>query len=105
MIKTIKLGPISGLDRFEIDKMVGLQISQRFDEPRMRCFWERLFAGDNDPKELAAGLCLALSNGRYVRKRDAGVMNINVQVFGEASPEDIAKAVSGAMTGAATQSA
>ncbi|MDD2059143.1 hypothetical protein NPS58_17100 [Pseudomonas putida] len=99
MIETITLGPISGFDRFQISNMVDRQISQEFDYHRMLSFWKRLMAGDNEPEEIAQGLCIALSLGRYVRKEGAGIRNVSIQVFGEVDPKEIAKAVSGAITG------
>ena len=86
-------GPINGADSSMIEHMVCGQIEQRYDELRMRQFWTRLFAGDNDPKAMAEGLCRALSGGHYVRKEAAPANNLTVQVFGAASSEDIAKSL------------
>ncbi|KJK17162.1 hypothetical protein [Pseudomonas sp. 2(2015)] len=86
-------GPINGADSSMIEHMVCGQIEQRYDELRMRQFWTRLFAGDNDPKAMAEGLCRALSGGHYVRKEAGLVSNLTVQMFGTATPEEVAKAV------------
>ncbi|MNJ24272.1 hypothetical protein D3C77_186840 [compost metagenome] len=101
MIETIELGPISGFDRVQILRMVDRQVSQEFDYYRMLSFWKRLMAGDNDPEEIAQGFCLALSGGRYVRKENACIRNVTVQVFGAVDPEEIAKTVSATFSGAA----
>ncbi|QGW77757.1 hypothetical protein GPJ81_14030 [Pseudomonas alkylphenolica] len=90
-------GPINGVDSAMVEHMVCGQIEQRYDALRMRQFWKRLIAGDNDPDQVADGICRALSGGHYVRKEPAVVSNISVQVFGEASPEGLAQALSGAL--------
>ena len=90
-------GPINGVDSATVEQMVCGQIEQRYDALRMRQFWRRLIAGENDPEQVADGICRALSGGHYVPKEPTAVSNISVQVFGEASPEGIAKALGGAL--------
>ncbi|KJK05311.1 hypothetical protein [Pseudomonas tussilaginis] len=97
-------GPINDADSALIEQMVCGQIEQTYDVYRMQKFWARLFAGDNDPKAMAAGMCRALSGGHYVRKEAAGVCNISIQVFGEVNPEGIARELGQAMGRASTAS-
>jgi hypothetical protein len=90
------IDPINGADRFLISKMVGYQVTQFADNARMLQFWQRLFAGENDPEEIAQGLCLALSGGRYVPKPRAAMgmtVNLTISASGDASPEQISSAV------------
>jgi hypothetical protein len=90
------LDPINGADRFLISKMVDHQVTQFADRARMLQFWQRLFAGENDPEEIAQGLCLALSGGQYVPKyRPAMGMTVNLTInaSGDASPEQISSVV------------
>lgn len=92
-------GPLNGVDRTTLAQMVQAQLSQSFDAYRMREFWRRLFAGDNDPEEMAEGMCLALSGGQYV-ERDKEGMVLNITINGSGDPEQIAAAVKASMVGA-----
>lgn len=42
-------GPINGMGSLMLAQIVQRQITQSYDAHRMRDFWRRLFAGDNDP--------------------------------------------------------
>lgn len=93
--------PINGIDSGQVEHMVCGQIEQRFDSLRMRQFWARVFAGDNDPAQIAEGLCRALSGGHYVRREQASVLNVSVTVPPGVSPADVAQAVKAAVSVAA----
>lgn len=72
---------INGVDRHLIAKMVDNQVTRFADHFRMLQFWRRLLAGDNDPEEIAHGLCQALSSGRYVKAPDAaGSVTNNITI-------------------------
>lgn len=86
-------GPINGATSGMVENMVCGQIEQRYDAVRMRQFWKRLIAGENDPEQVADGICRALSGGHYVPKVAAQVCNITVQVTGDACPNAVAKSV------------
>ncbi|HGA2318115.1 TPA: hypothetical protein ACIRVE_002681 [Pseudomonas putida] len=59
--------PATPADRFTVEKLIGLQIEQVFDAARMQQVWERTLA-NCDPVEFAAGMCMALSGGRFTRR-------------------------------------
>ncbi|MGY3286273.1 hypothetical protein ACVW05_003899 [Pseudomonas fulva] len=69
--------------------MVDHQITGQFDQYRMRDYWCRLLAGDNEPEVIAEGLCRALSGGRYV-KGPARNVTINLNIQSAANPQALA---------------
>lgn len=89
---------INGADRYLIDKVVKNGITGFYDGFRMLSFWRRLLAGDNDPEEIAQGLVLALSNGRYIPKPDpVRCMAVTVNISGAADPVALAGAIKDAL--------
>ena len=96
------LPPMNGMDQFQIDKMIDRQIERFYDHARMLSFWRRLLAGDNDPEEIAKGICTALSAGRYERiAAKKGAVTINISVSGDANPQAFADALASALPAAA----
>lgn len=93
-----KNGPINGVHSSTVAHVLSGQIEQTYDRLRAHDFWVRLIAGDNDPKEIADGICQALGGGYYVRKEDAVGHSITIQVLGNAAPEDVARTVSEALS-------
>jgi hypothetical protein len=79
-------GPINGVDSETVATMVDHQITGQFDQHRMRNFWRRLLAGDNDPEVIADGLCRALSSGHYIQA-PARHVTVNLAVQGSVDAE------------------
>lgn len=92
MADSKKLGPINGTDSETVTKMVEFQITGYCDHFRMRDYWRRLLAGDNDPEVIAEGLCQALSGGHYI-KGPARNVTINITVQGDPNPQALAVAL------------
>lgn len=93
-------GPVDGVDRFFVSKMLDSQITQTYDHCRMLQLWRRVLAGENDPEEIAQGLCLALSGGRYVpRSKPVSGMTVNLSINlnRDANPDQISAAVVSAL--------
>ncbi|ATR83777.1 hypothetical protein CS390_15125 [Pseudomonas sp. HLS-6] len=92
MAEKDELGPVNGFDRHQVRKMIDNQVTQHFDHYRMLSFWRRLLAGENDPEEIAKGICMALSGGRYIKKPDTRVINnVTIQAPPGSCPESIAQ--------------
>lgn len=89
--------PINGVESGTVEHMVCGQIEQTYDRYRAHDFWMRLIAGDNDPRQVADGICRALSGGHYVRKEAAQICALTIHVDADADPKVIAQAVSEAM--------
>lgn len=88
-------GPINGMGSLMLAQIVQRQITQSYDAHRMRDFWRRLFAGDNDPHVLAEGMVMALSGGQFVPQQWSRGTVINISVPADASAEQVARAVQG----------
>lgn len=85
--------------RHTVAKLIEYQIHQVFDRTRMREAWERVFAS-GEPAELAEGMCMALSGGRFSREpRPVVTMapQITINVSGDVDPEALANALKGAL--------
>ena len=84
-------------DRMLVSKLIDQQVDQVFDHYRMLKIWEGIFAS-SDPKELARGMCIALSGGRFIRKPGAAaVRNITINVSGDVDPETLARSITEAI--------
>ncbi|WP_462402175.1 hypothetical protein [Pseudomonas sp. Marseille-QA0332] len=92
MAEQRKNAPINGTDSETVAKMVDFQITGFCDHMRMRDYWRRLLAGDNDPDVIAEGLCRALSGGRYI-KGPARQVTINLNIQSAADPQALAAAL------------
>lgn len=92
MAEQRKNAPINGTDSETVAKMVGFQITGFCDRTRMRDYWCRLLAGDNDPEVIAEGLCRALSGGQYI-EGPARNVTINFNVQSAAEPQALAAAL------------
>lgn len=93
---------INGMDQFQISKVIEHQIARFYDHARMLSFWQRLLAGDNDPEEIAKGICNVLSTGRYERiAPKKGAVTVNISVSGDANPQALADALATALPAAA----
>lgn len=85
-------GPINGVDSETVATMVARQVTGEFDQYRMRDYWRRLLAGDNEPEVIAEGLCRALSGGRYI-EGPARSVTINLNIQSAAKPQALAAAL------------
>ena len=80
MAEKDELGLINGFDRHQVFRVIDDQVNQR------------LLAGENDPEEIAKGICMALSGGRYIKKPDTRVINnVTIQAPPGSCPESIAQ--------------
>lgn len=77
----------------ELEKMICAQLDRTYDYLRMHQFWVRVLDGDTPAKEIATALCRVLSSGRYVKVPDAPRNIFNITVTGNATAEQVAKAV------------
>ena len=92
MAEKDELGLINGFDRHQVFRVIDDQVNQHYDHCRMLSFWKRLLAGENDPEEIAKGICMALSGGRYIKKPDTRVINnVTIQAPPGSCPESIAQ--------------
>lgn len=89
-------GPINGFEHYNLTQIVDMHITGAIDSHRAKDFWRRLFAGDNDPEEMAKGMVSALGYGRYVPRSESKAVVVNITVNGDVPPERIAEAVKGA---------
>lgn len=77
----------------EIVKMVRHQLDRTYDYARMHRFWVRALEGDTPAEEVATALCLVLSSGHNVKVPDAPRYTFNITVTGNATAEQVTKAV------------
>lgn len=95
--------PAPPADRNTVAKLIELQIEQVYDAARMQQAWERTLA-NCDPVEFAAGMCMALSGGRFTRRprKEASpqfTINISGPVDAEALVASIKAVSNAAVTG------